>query len=289
MPKGRIVKSLSGFYYVESDGEIFQCRARGNFRNRGITPIVGDWVEYEAENKTDGYIMEVHDRSSSLRRPPVANVDQAVIVSAVEHPAFSTLILDKLLVHTEAAGMDAVIVITKKDLGVTEDIEEACLVYRQLGYPVILTAHSEGAAEELRSFLEGKVSVFAGQSGVGKSTLLNTLHPELGIETGEVSKSLKRGKHTTRHVELIPIEGGYVADTPGFSSLDFSGIEEEVLSHYFPEMAERINDCRFRGCRHLNEPGCEVQAAVEQGDIASFRYKNYKQFHEEISSQKRRY
>jgi ribosome biogenesis GTPase / thiamine phosphate phosphatase len=291
MPTGRIVKALSGFYYVENENGIFQCRARGNFRKRKITPLVGDWVEFEAENRTDGYVLEVNTRINELVRPPIANVELAVIVFSAREPDFSTYLLDKFLVHIEANGIEAVICLTKTDLGVTEQTQKEAEVYERLGYKVLYTSQeSKESADDVAEALQGRISVFAGQSGVGKSTLLNVIKPELHLETNPISRSLGRGKHTTRHVELIKLdEGTYVADTPGFSSLDFRGIEAASLSHLYPEMAALINDCRFRACTHLKEPGCAVKQAVEDGSIAQFRYESYKQFHDEIQSQKRRY
>ncbi|SDN26377.1 ribosome small subunit-dependent GTPase A [Alkalicoccus daliensis] len=292
MAKGRIVKALSGFYYVENEDGIFQCRGRGNFRNRKITPLVGDWVTFEAENRTDGYVLAIDERKNELVRPPIANIDQAILVFSVKEPDFSTHLLDKFLVHIEANEIETIICLTKKDLGTQEDVTEKVKVYEMAGYQVLYTSmEDEESVQTLTPVLSGKVSVFAGQSGVGKSTLLNVLKPELKLETNAISKSLGRGKHTTRHVELIKLtqENGYVADTPGFSSLDFREIEADTLSHQYPEMAERINDCKFRGCTHINEPGCAVKRAVEEGDIAQFRYDSYKQFLEEIQSIKRRY
>ncbi|MBU9720396.1 MULTISPECIES: ribosome small subunit-dependent GTPase A [Bacillaceae] len=292
MGEGRIVKALSGYYYVENENGIFQCRGRGNFRKRKITPLVGDWVEFEAENRTDGYVLEVHDRKNELVRPPISNVEQAILVFSTDEPSFSPILLDKFLVHVEANHIEPIICLSKIDLlSDTEEIKRYEDIYRNLGYEVINTSiYLQETIESLRPYLVQKVSVFAGQSGVGKSSLLNALNPNLNLETNEISKSLGRGKHTTRHVELIPIDGGgYVADTPGFSSLDFQGMEVEDLSMYFPEMRTRINDCKFRGCMHINEPKCAVRDAVQSGDIAEHRYDNYKQFLDEIKSQKRRY
>ncbi|MBU9712468.1 ribosome small subunit-dependent GTPase A [Evansella tamaricis] len=294
MGQGRIVKALSGFYYVENDEGIFQCRGRGNFRQRKITPLVGDWVEFEAENKTDGYVLDIKKRLNQLVRPPISNVEQAILVFSTDEPSFSPLLLDKFLVHVEANNIKPIICLSKIDLlghiGETE-IQKHEEIYRRLNYEVISTSiFVEETIEALRPYLINKVSVFAGQSGVGKSSLLNALKPELNLETNAISKALGRGKHTTRHVELIPIEeGGYVADTPGFSSLDFMGMEAEELSLYFPEMRIRINDCKFRGCMHENEPKCAVRDAVSSGEVAEHRYEHYLQFLGEIKSQKRRY
>lgn len=294
MPKGRIIKALSGFYYVETDGHVIQCRARGNFRNRKITPLVGDWVDYEAENDTDGYILSLEERENQLVRPPIANVEQAILVFSILDPKFNPFLLDRFLVHVEANGIEPLICFSKADLNLEEAEKELLYfekVYQNIGYQIIRTSiYHEETIARLLPFLKGKVSVFAGQSGVGKSSLLNVLKPGIDIRTDITSKSLGRGKHTTRHVELIPLnEGGYVADTPGFSSLDFSGIETEELGDYFPEFQELSEKCKFRECHHINEPKCAVKASVEAGTTAKERYEHYVSFHEEIKETKRRY
>jgi ribosome biogenesis GTPase len=294
MAVGRITKALSGFYYVENEDGVFQCRGRGNFRKRKISPLVGDWVTFESSNRTDGYILELADRKNELVRPPISNVEQAILVFSVAQPTFNPVLLDRFLVHVEANDVTPIICLSKIDL--LAEIEEAEIaeyrhIYQTIGYDVVKTSvYIEETLEKLKPYLQHKVSVFSGQSGVGKSSLLNALKPGLNIETNDISKSLGRGKHTTRHVELISLdEGGYVADTPGFSSLDFQGIKAEELSHYFPEMISRINECKFRGCLHVNEPSCAVKQAYEEGKIAAHRYEHYLQFIDDISSQKRRY
>lgn len=293
MPEGKIIKALSGFYYVENDGEIFQCRARGNFRKKKLTPLVGDFVKFEAESRTDGYILALKGRQNELVRPPIANVEQAILVFSAMEPKFSSLLLNRFLVHIEANGITPIICISKIDLLKTElrlEIDQYISDYRQLGYNVLQTSiYMEELIEEVRPWLNGKTSVFAGQSGVGKSSLLNALKPELDLETNEISSHLGRGKHTTRHVELIPIGTGLVADTPGFSSLDFNGIEQEELSDCFPEMRGLAGLCKFRGCTHTQEPQCAVKEAAEKGEIARYRYEDYLSFFEEIKQQKRRY
>lgn len=289
MPEGRIIKALSGFYYVLDGDSIWQCRARGLFKKKGITPLVGDWVTYDQESNQEGYVQAIHDRTTELVRPPIANVDQAILVFSLAQPAMSHLLLDKFLVHTESAGLRSIICLSKADL-MEDGIDQVEQLYREIGYDVLVTSkESPQGIEELRGMLEGHITVLAGQSGVGKSTLLNALLPGVNLQTGEVSERLRRGKHTTRHVELITVEGGFVADTPGFSQLDFFEISIEELSYYFIEMKPYIPECKFRGCTHISEPKCAVRLALEEGKIPPSRYESYKQFIEEIKDKKRRY
>ncbi|WP_433749620.1 ribosome small subunit-dependent GTPase A [Falsibacillus pallidus] len=296
MPVGKIIKALSGFYYVlneEQENHVVQCRGRGVFRKNKITPLVGDRVSFQAENDAEGYILEVFERKNELVRPPIANVDQAILVFSAIEPDFNPGLLDRFLVLVEANDIEPLICITKMDLLIetqTQKIQEYAKDYQKIGYDVLLTSsETEAGLEQLRPFLEKKTSVFAGQSGVGKSSLLNALNPELQLKTSNISTHLGRGKHTTRHVELIEIGSGLVADTPGFSSLEFMDIEVEGLKECFPEMQRISQECKFRACLHMNEPKCAVKNAVENGDIPSYRYENYKQFHEEIKDRKPRY
>ena len=293
MPEGKIIKALSGFYYVADDDQIIQCRGRGVFRKQKITPLVGDMVVYQAENPTDGYIMEIKDRRNELVRPPIANVDQAILVFSAAEPDFSTSLLDRFLVLVESKNIDPIICISKMDLLESEDekrIHEYADQYRAIGYEVILTSSlEEVGVSELLPYLKGKTSVFAGQSGVGKSSLLNVLDPTLNLKTNIISSHLGRGKHTTRHVELIDLGNGLLADTPGFSSLEFTEIEAEELTSCFPEISETSSECKFRGCLHVKEPKCAVKHAVENGEIQEYRYEHYLQFLEEIKDRKPRY
>lgn len=288
MAEGRIIQSLSGYYDVEFEGEVYRCRGRGNFRKRKVTPLVGDIVEF-----ADEYILDVKPRKNELLRPPLANLDQAILVFSAARPEFNPLLLDRFLVRLEADRIPPLICVTKMDLADAEafgKIEQYAQDYRSLGYPVVLVSAMNGeGTDRVRDRLADHTSVFAGQSGVGKSSLLNALDPGLALTTDDISEHLGRGKHTTRRVELMPIESGFVADTPGFSSIDFRGLESADLSLYFPEMKERIPDCKFRSCQHINEPGCAVKAAVESGDIEMYRYTHYQQFFQEIQNQKRRY
>src|SRR5690606_28471000 len=295
MPEGKIIKALSGFYYVQNNEneELIQCRGRGVFRKNKVTPLVGDHVVYQAENETDGYILEVLERKNELVRPPIANVDQAILVFSAMKPDFSPLLLDRFLVLVESNDIKPIICISKTDLisdDVFQKIEEYARIYREVGYQVLLTSTKDREVQEaLLPLLENQISVFAGQSGVGKSSLLNTLRPDLELKTDEISNSLGRGKHTTRHVELIKVGNGLVADTPGFSSLEFLTIELDELSYCFPEIYDAGANCKFRGCTHISEPKCAVRQEVEEGKITQFRYDHYVSFYEEIKERKPRY
>jgi ribosome biogenesis GTPase / thiamine phosphate phosphatase len=293
MPEGKIIKALSGFYYVFSEDHIIQCRGRGIFRKNKITPLVGDEVVFQAENDIEGYIMEVKERKNELVRPPIANVDQAILVFSAVEPDFSTSLLDRFLVLIEYNRIRPLICITKMDL--TDDdekkeIEHYAKEYRTAGYNVLLTSsETEEGIKELLPFIKGGISVFAGQSGVGKSSLLNVLRPDLSIKTNGISTHLGRGKHTTRHVELIPVENGLVADTPGFSSLEFTDIEPEELTFCFPEIQKLSEKCKFRGCYHVSEPKCAVKKGKESGELPAYRYGHYLEFLQEIKDRKPRY
>jgi len=293
MPIGKIIKSLSGFYYVQSEGSVYQCKGRGNFRKKKITPLVGDDVSFEMDQNQEGYILDVHTRKNKLVRPPIANIDQAIIVASVVEPDFKPLLLDRFLVLIESMDMEPIIVLTKMDLlseqGQTA-IEEYKQEYEELGYLIVVgSSKKENGLHEVSSYLENKTTVIAGQSGVGKSSMLNALKPQLDLETNDISKSLGRGKHTTRHVELIEMYSGLVADTPGFSSLEFQTLEQDELPDCFPEMRKYGEYCKFRGCLHNKEPKCAVKDAVQNGEIPQYRYEHYMQFLEEIKNRKPRY
>ncbi|MDM5332678.1 ribosome small subunit-dependent GTPase A [Ureibacillus composti] len=293
MAQGQIRKALSGYYYVYQEGQLIQCRGRGVFRNRGEAPLVGDFVDYTKEGESDGYVMKIHPRKNELVRPPIANIDQALLVFSVKEPDFNTILLDRFLVVLESFQVNPIICLTKTDLLNDEDREKLQTFiddYRQIGYKVIETFKNDvSLIEQLQPVLEEKTTVLAGQSGVGKSTLLNTLIPDLNLKTNDISQSLGRGKHTTRHVELIEVAGGLLADTPGFSSFDFDTIEKEELTACFPELARISEGCKFRGCLHLKEPKCAVKEAVESGEIRSYRFEHYQQILQEIIDRKPRY
>ncbi|HCH60534.1 ribosome small subunit-dependent GTPase A, partial [Leuconostoc lactis] len=294
MKTGRIIRSLSGYYDIQtSDGTVERTRARGEFRKSGQKPLVGDFVDFESEND-EGLIWKIHPRENALVRPPVANIDVAVIVTALKEPNFAPNLLDRQLVALEAANVTPLIYFSKSDLLSPAEFEQAMAVaetYRKIGYTVILPqpGAEDVAFAALQQALSHRVAVFMGQTGAGKSTLLNHLSPELGLATGEVSKALSRGKHTTRQVTLIQVDDALIADTPGFSSYEVFDFPADELDNYFPEFVAYRQDCRFRGCRHLNEPGCAVKAAVSIGAIAESRYNSYKAFYDLIKAQKPRY
>ncbi|MDY5974038.1 ribosome small subunit-dependent GTPase A [Streptococcus pluranimalium] len=282
--QGRIIKSLAGFYYVEADGQVFQTRARGNFRKKGQTPYVGDFVDFSAEDNSEGYILKIHDRKNSLVRPPIVNIDQAVVIMSAKEPEFNANLLDRFLVLLEHKFIRPVIYISKLDL--LDSIAEMEIIadqYRRIGYDFVLSQ------KELLPLLKDQVTVFMGQTGVGKSTLLNTIAPELALETGEISDSLGRGRHTTRAVSFYDVYDGKIADTPGFSSLDYEVKTVEDLSEAFPEIRKASHFCKFRSCSHTHEPGCGVKLALEKGDIWQSRYDNYLQFLSEIENRRETY
>jgi ribosome biogenesis GTPase len=296
--EGWIIKSLSGFYYVSPDlslAEMTQCRARGIFRKKGLVPLTGDRVLFELSDNGEGTVTEILPRTTELARPPVANAEVAVLVFSVDEPALNLQLLDKFIVHTVQAGLETIVCLTKSDLIDTDDpnsrMADIIQLYQQIGYEVYITSVKEMLGfKPIMERLSGKISVVAGQSGVGKSSMLNAMIPGLRLGTGEISNRLGRGRHTTRHVELIPLPGGgLVADTPGFSQLDFQGLEAGDLGDCFAEFRDLAGGCKFRGCLHRSEPGCLVTAAVEQGRVPKSRYEHYVQFVEEILDRKKRY
>ncbi|ETY74542.1 ribosome small subunit-dependent GTPase A [Lactiplantibacillus fabifermentans] len=291
MKIGQIRQSLSGFYDIYADGQLYRTRARGNFRKRKITPLVGDQVEFESTTPQEGYLLKILDRENELVRPPVANVDLAIVVTATTEQEFSTNLLDRQLVALEVAGVHSVIYMTKTDL-LSDEIyaerQKLAAAYEKIGYQVIMGRHAFEAdtLTAVKQALAGHVAVVMGQTGAGKSTLLNHLQPGLDLATGEISQALNRGKHTTRKVSLIEVADGLVADTPGFSSYEVFDIPATDLTHYFPEFVRLSVDCKYRGCVHINEPHCAVKEALAAGEVLASRYDNYLQFYETIKNKK---
>ena len=282
--QGRIIKSLAGFYYVESDGVVYQTRARGNFRKKGQTPYVGDFVDFSAEDHSEGYILAIHDRKNSLVRPPIVNIDQAVVIMSAKEPDFNANLLDRFLVLLEHKAIEPIVYISKMDLLTSPDeIAAIQKQYQEIGYQFCTSL------DELLPLLTDKVTVFMGQTGVGKSTLLNKIAPDLKLETGEISDSLGRGRHTTRAVSFYNVNGGKIADTPGFSSLDYEITNAEDLNKAFPELRRLSRLCKFRSCTHTHEPSCAVKDAVESGELWQSRYDNYLQFLSEIENRRETY
>lgn len=281
MPTGTIIKGIGGFYYVSSDDGIHECKARGIFRRKDLTPLTGDRVIFSVTDPVQkkGNIDEIQVRSSLLVRPAVANVDQMIAVIAARSPEPDLLLLDKLLISAKKQNIDSILCINKTDLDHEGNRAFLRTAYSRAGYRVIETSSKENKGfEELDSALAGHISVFAGQSGVGKSTLLNRVMNTMVMKTGELSEKLDRGKHTTRHAELMELaRGGYIADTPGFSSYELTGIRFDELQNYYPEFADYISECRFIGCSHINEPDCGVKKAVGEGGIDSGRYERYRE------------
>ncbi|WP_162011603.1 ribosome small subunit-dependent GTPase A [Streptococcus sp. S784/96/1] len=282
--QGRIIKSLAGFYYVEADGQVYQTRARGNFRKKGQTPYVGDFIEFSAEENSEGYVLSIAERKNSLVRPPIVNIDQAVVIMSAKEPDFNSNLLDRFLVLLEHKKIRPIVYISKLDLLHSRAEMDAIRAhYEVIGYEFCYSQ------EELLPYLTDKVTVFMGQTGVGKSTLLNKIAPELALETGEISDSLGRGRHTTRVVSLYNVYGGKVADTPGFSSLDYEVSTAEELNRAFPELKDISQSCKFRTCTHTHEPSCAVKEALEAGQLWQVRYDNYLQFLSEIENRREVY
>lgn len=290
MVEGIIIKGVGGFYYVKTSEGTIECRARGIFREENLTPLVGDKVKIRInEEDNSGYIEEILERESTLVRPPVANITQAIIIMSVKKPNINTWLLDRFLIIGEHENLDIIICFNKTDLAL-EETEKLKSIYERIGYKVIITSAKENIGiEELRNTLKDHISVFAGPSGVGKSSLLNRINPHFKLETGEISSKSKRGKHTTRHVELFELEENtFVLDSPGFSSLSLDFIEEDIdVRNYFREIKEYGKECRFLSCLHDKEPDCNVKRLVEESIISKDRYDNYIQFLEEVRNIRR--
>ena len=284
--RGRIVKGIAGFYYVETPlGEIYECRAKGIFRKSGIKPIVGDDVEIEITHETDmeGNITDILPRRNSLIRPPVANVDQAVILFAIVKPDPNYNLLDKFLITMRQNNLPVIICFNKQDIATRQEEEELYNAYEKCGYHVLfLSVKEERGLDELKKLLRGKTSTLAGPSGVGKSSLLNKLVPDACMQRGELSRKIERGRNTTRHSELFlvkelstPGSETYIIDTPGFTSLDVRDVTTDTVMNYYPEFTEYEPGCRFALCSHISEPDCAVKKAVEEEKVSRVRYDNY--------------
>ncbi len=280
---GKIIKLLSGVYTVETVDGLYECRAKGSFRKKGIAPVAGDNVEILALPDHSGRIEEILPRKNYLIRPNVANVDCICYVSSYQKPLPSALTIDKMLVIAASQNIQPILVFNKVDLSEEGDCSMLSALYRSLGFSVFDTSAKDGQEiEALRKELYGKTVVFAGNTGVGKSSLLNALFPALSLETGEISDKLGRGRHTTRHIELYPQNGGLIGDTPGFGALELEGyeIKRAELYRYFPEFEPFIEECPYLDCSHMNEKECGVKNAVENGAIHSLRYESYRQIYQ---------
>ncbi len=291
--QGKIVKGIAGFYYVHvAESGIYECKAKGAFRNQKVKPLVGDNVRLEVldEGQKKGNIEEILPRKNELIRPAVANIDQALVIFAAAKPKPNFNLLDRFLILMQYQKVPAVVCFNKQDMVDAEELQLLKNTYESAGYPVLFTsaAKQEGITA-IRELLKGKTTTVAGPSGVGKSSLINLLSPEAEMETGDISRKIERGKHTTRHSELFALdEDTFICDTPGFSSIYLPDMEKEELGIYFPEIAEYEPFCRFQGCAHIHEPGCGVKDALEEKKISPIRYENYKLLYEELKD-KRRY
>ncbi len=280
---GLIVKAISGFYYVEAADVLYECKARGLFRKKGITPCVGDKAVISVFEDGTASLEEILPRKNVMIRPPLANLDRLFIVSSLAEPAPNLFIIDKMTAVAISKGIEPVVVFTKTDLADGNDLLK---IYRDAGLTAVATsAHSSADQQTLMELLNGKVSAFTGNTGVGKSSLLNRLFPDLQIETGAISKKLGRGRHTTRHSELYKVGGGYVADTPGFSTVDIERYElllRDEIAGCFPEFRDYLGQCRFSTCCHTGEKGCAVLEAVEKGTVSRSRYNSYQAMVQEV-------
>ncbi|MCI8354974.1 MAG: ribosome small subunit-dependent GTPase A [Lachnospiraceae bacterium] len=294
--QGKIMKGIAGFYYVYTKQGLVECKARGIFRKEQIKPLVGDLVEVEITEDTEaapempaGNIVEILPRSNELVRPAVANVDQALVIFAIVKPDPNYNLLDRFLINMKKQSLPCVICFNKKDLASEQEKGELLAAYEGCGYRVIFVSGTAGEGfSELAKCLEGKTTVLAGPSGVGKSTIVNRLYPQANMETGEISRKIERGKHTTRHAQLFALgKNTFICDTPGFTSLSIGDMEKEELCGYYAEFAPCEENCRFRGCSHIREPSCGVRQALAEGRISRVRYDNYVLLYEELKSRRK--
>lgn len=278
---GRIIKQTGGFYYVDDGERVIECRARGLFRKEGITPLVGDIVDVDITENQKGFVTNIHERKNFMIRPAVANIDLLLMILSIVDPAPNLSVVDKMLAIAEKKDIEAAIIVTKADLA---DTTELCELYRSVGYKVISLNSLADSPDEVAKLIDGKLCVLTGNTGAGKSTLLNAIDPNLAIKTGETSRKLGRGRHTTRTTELYPLCGGMIADTPGFSALETVQLEiikKDVLELCFKEFEPYLGECQFTGCSHTKEKGCAVLAALKEGKIAPSRHSNYCDMYEE--------
>ena len=289
--QGKIIKGIAGFYYVHTSLGVVECKARGIFRKDQIKPLVGDDVEIEltGQEPPEGNVIRILPRKNVLIRPASANIDQALLIFAIVRPDPNYNLLDRFLITMEQRKLPVVICFNKKDIATEQELVMLKEAYGGCGYQVLFVSGGKGEGlDEIKACLAGKTTVLAGPSGVGKSTLINTLHPEANMEVGEISRKIKRGKNTTRHAELFALwEDTYIMDTPGFTSLYLENMEKEDLQGYYPEFQEYEKNCRFGGCAHISEPICGVKEALEAGRISQVRYHNYVTLYEELKNKKR--
>lgn len=280
---GIILKGIGGFYYVEAANTIYECKARGIFRKKNNSPLAGDNVRISIPNEGFPAIEEIYPRRNSLKRPPLANIDTLVIVCSTVDPTPNTIVIDKMTAAAVDNNIEPVIVISKSDLKSGTELAD---IYRKSGFRVFeYSSNDINSALEIRPIFKDKITAFAGNSGVGKSTLLNTLYPQLSLDTGEISEKLGRGRHTTRTVELYKLDGGYIADTPGFSTVDierFNMIEKDNIQYCFPEFKDYLTMCKFTSCSHTCEKGCCIIDAVNRGEIPESRHKSYVAMYNEV-------
>ncbi len=289
---GKIIKGIGGFYYVYVEGRgLYECRAKGIFRNRKIKPNVGDQVDIDliSEEEKTGNLIRIHPRKNSLIRPMAANVDQALVIFSIHEPEPNFHLLNRFLVMMEIKKIPVIICFNKEDLSEKEEREKLREDFKNCGCRILFVSAAEGTGlDELKELLHGKTTVMAGPSGVGKSSTLNGITGETQMQTGDVSRKIKRGRHTTRHSELICLwDNTFLMDTPGFSSLFIEPVDKDELRHYFPEFHPYENQCRFNGCSHVHEPDCLVRQAVDRGEISKLRYDDYCSFYEELANTKK--
>ena len=285
--QGTIVKGIGGFYYVKTDNEIIECKARGKFRHTELTPMIGDRVEIDVKDDK-GYILSIEKRKNCLNRPPVANINLAFLIFTFVNPELNTDLLNRMILNCELRDIKPVICFNKTELINADDYADIINMLRDASYDVILlSAKKNIGVDSMKEIMKGNISVLCGPSGVGKSTLLNILADKDIMDTGDISKKLSRGKHTTRHCELVKCENGLIADTPGFSSLEVEDIDKEELQDYFYEFRNFAGECRFNHCLHYKEPDCAIKRAVENGDISRLRYDFYIKTLEELMNRRK--